>query len=331
MAFKMKGFPMKKAPVKTHESTNEPWKGHMTEKEFLDKQWQVDPSQKRGRVKFDIKTGKIIDSSLEDKETMSITDNTKYKKDAEGKFVLDDGVKVKLKPEDKGYVGPTITKTKESINREDQNLVKKYKKTMTGADATRKKLDKDISTGGRRGRNLKSKVSKSQKKFDNLDKELTNLSSQYDKINKNNPNDPRLLDMEKRIDKLTTKHGKVEDKLDRRKDKQWNYQEDIKEGKKVVKGNLFTRMKANRQERDLRNQRNYLNMSDKERHPWRQMNIDNRAQVIRRSGGGGEGYEIQTDFSEYMNPTTTNYKSFNEMMQNYQNMQNSTPLSKKKK
>ena len=36
MAFKMKGFPMKKAPVKTHESTNEPWKGHMTEKEFLD-------------------------------------------------------------------------------------------------------------------------------------------------------------------------------------------------------------------------------------------------------------------------------------------------------
>ena len=51
---------------------------------------------------------------------------------------------LKLKPQEKGYVGPTITKTKESINREDQNLVKKYKKTMTGADATRKKLDKDI-------------------------------------------------------------------------------------------------------------------------------------------------------------------------------------------
>jgi len=234
----------------------------------------------RGRIKFDPHTDKIIESSL--------------------KPTVVDGKKI----------APT---------REDLKLANKYQTLTTKRDITNAKLAEQKKGGGWKGRKLTRKVSKTQEKFDKLDKELTTLSAQYDKINKSNPKDPRLDDLDKQINKLTNQHAKVEGRLDKRKDKQWDYEQDIKEGKKVVKGNIFTRMKSNRQDREARRQRTYLNYSDRERWQYRQNKINSLANVVNVYAGGKskpvDWSNIPDDQRELKN-----YKSFNDRLKEIENI-----------
>ena len=106
----------------------------------------------------------------------------------------------------------------------------------------------------------------------------------------------KLTDLDKKIKKLTKKHGRVEYRLDRRKDKKWGHEQDIKEGKKVIKGNLLTRAKSKRQNVEARRQRAVINMTDAERAAYRRNNVRNLASILsnEKTAGSMERYKRST-------------------------------------
>ena len=320
---------MGSTPVKSHISTENPWEGHFdTKDDYEDALSKVEkPEATRGRIKFDTKSGKIIPHDGSIKTT--VTGGGEQTMTVKGKEGEDDEI-LDLKGSEH-YKPAKINQTQSVISREDQDLADKYTNTLTKADVTKKKIEKQ-KTDFRKKK--QTKVTDATKNLETRTTNVKDLQEEIKAIEDDNRfyegRDKELKQLRKDLSKAEKKQSKAERKLERKTSKLEKYDKKVEEGG-GYKGNLFTRMKSKRQEKSLRNQRNYINMSDKERHAWRQMNTDNIAQTIRSAGGGGKGYKIQTDFSEYMKPTITNYKSFNEMMEQYQKMQSTTPLSKKKK
>ena len=273
-----------------------PWEGHMSEEEYNKQLENVETKKVRGKIKFDPHTDQIIDESTKPSTKITVTGGGKQ-------YIGKDDARKEIQSGHESYIDPSISKENVALNPEDVKLANKYKNLMTKKASTEKKLTEQISTGGIKGRKLTKRVDKTQKKFDKLDKELTSLTDAYDEISKMSKGqigdefrEKKLADLDKKIKKLTKKHGRVENRLDRRKDKKWGHEQDIKEGKKVIKGNLLTRAKSNWQNVEARRQRAVINMTDAERAAYRRNNAKNIAAIAssQRTTGSMERYKRST-------------------------------------
>jgi myosin heavy subunit len=325
---------MGSAPVKSHISTENPWEGHFdTKDDYEDALSKVEkPETTRGRIKFDIESGKIIphDGSIR----TTVTGGGEQTMTVKGKEGEDDQI-IKFEKGSEHYKPAKINQTQSVISREDQDLADKYTNTLTKADVTKKKIENQISEFRKK---KQTKVTDATK---NLETRTTNVEDLQQDI-ADIEDDPRMYEgrdkelkrLRKDLSKAEKKQSKAERKLERKTGKLEKYDKKVEEGK-GHKGKFFTRMKSKRQEKSLRNQRNYINMSDKERHAWRQMNIKNNAELI-KSFGGAEA-NIHHDLKTFMNPNSSklnDYRSFTEFMDVYKRQQSEaggTPLNKKKK
>jgi phage-related minor tail protein len=323
---------MGSAPVKSHISTENPWEGHFdTEDDYKDALNKIEkPETTRGRIKFDTKSGKIIPHDGSIKTTVTGGGDQSLTGKVDGK-----DVEFKIDPDHPSYKPTKINQTQSVISREDQDLADKYTNTLTKADVTKKKIENQISEFRKK---KQTKVTDATK---NLETRTTNVEDLQQDI-ADIEDDPRMYEgrdkelkqLRKDLSKAERKQSKAERKLERKTGKLEKYDKKVEEGK-GHKGKFFTRMKSKRQEKSLRNQRNYINMSDKERHAWRQMNIKNNAELI-KSFGGAEA-NIHHDLKTFMNPNSSklnDYRSFTEFMDVYKRQQSEvggTPLNKKKK
>ena len=157
------------------------------------------------------------------------------------------------------------------LSREDKDLDSKYQNTLTKANLTKDKINEQI----------KSKTEKRQKKLSSLTTQRENLESQIEKTTDDN----KLKELNKQLKKTQRKETRA-----------------TKKAEKTPKGNLPTRIKSNFQEKSLKNQRRYINMSDDERRSFKQMKAKNIAEMLRASGPSNYKPEIQHDLKAFMNP-----------------------------
>ena len=157
------------------------------------------------------------------------------------------------------------------VSREDKDLASKYQNTLTKANLTKDKINEQI----------KSKTEKRQKKLSSLTTQRENLESQIEKTTDDN----KLKELNKQLKRTQRKETRA-----------------TKKAEKTPKGNLLTRIKSNFQEKNLKNQRRYINMSDDERRSFKQMKAKNIAEMLRASGPSNYKPEIQHDLKAFMNP-----------------------------
>ena len=157
------------------------------------------------------------------------------------------------------------------VSREDKDLASKYQNTLTKANLTKDKINEQI----------KSKTEKRQKKLSSLTTQRENLESQIEKTT----DDDKLKELNKQLKKAQRKETRA-----------------TKKAEKTPKGNLLTRMKSNFQEKSLKNQRRFINMSDDERRSFKQMKANNIAEMLRASGPSNYKPDIQHDLKAFMNP-----------------------------
>ena len=134
---------MGSTPAKSHISTENPWEGHFdTKDDYEEALSKVEkPETTRGRIKFDIESGKIIphDGSIR----TTVTGGGEQTLTVKGKKGEDDKI-LDLKGSEH-YKPAKINQTQSVISREDQDLADKYTNTLTKADVTKKKIENQIS------------------------------------------------------------------------------------------------------------------------------------------------------------------------------------------
>ena len=339
MGYKMNGSPHKMGTIqgtsghasalKSHVEGKPVWEGHYPDEETYNKASKSEKNKKinvRGKLEFDPVTGRMIKPPKNVK-----TEVTGGQTIGEGGKIIND-TKIKT--------------TTTGLSIEDQMLANKYQNLHNKSSITQNKLNEQISTRNvSKSKNLKSKVTKAQGKLDESKKNLETTNSKVEELqnkiknlNKSDglirkSNDPNIRkNLEKELNEARKDQKFYTKKVDRRTkklDKKQTKSTDFEEGGgKRAKGNLFTRMKSNRQQKQLRKQRNYINMSDEERRNYDRMKVHNRAELIRGMSSKHKA-NIYLDPKEYAKsggkPELDNKKSFNDLMAEYEKMSKTNP------
>ena len=175
--------------------------------------------------------------------------------------------------------------TEGKLSREDKDLGLKYENTLAKANKTKQ----DIINQQTQKRNKRTqKLNEAKTKKQGLTTQKQNLQSQIEKTTDSD----KLKELNKQLKKTQRQENRATRKVERKQ----------KRADKDPKGNLLTRVKSNFQEKSLKNQRRFINMSDDERRSFKQMKAKNIAEMLRTAGPSNYKPEIQHDLNAFMNP-----------------------------